>query len=94
MTITSFGIWFCSRRENVPPETTAAASADSQQSSEGHAHDNENEPESDEALAWRMMQEEEQAFQQRMMAMAGIGKRLLRHIFLPFVSQLIVLSET
>lgn len=56
--------------ENVPPFTVGQQGMGS--SSGGQEQDD---PESmtDEQLAWKLMQEEEQALQQRMMAMAGLG---------------------
>lgn len=67
----------CRRRENVPPDSEANVSLDNAYRPILASSDQigpENEPESDEALAWRMMQEEETAFRQRMMALAGISE--------------------
>lgn len=55
--------------ENVPPFAVGQGMG----SYSGEQEQVDPESMTDEQLAWKLMQEEEQALQQRMMAMAGLG---------------------
>lgn len=61
--------------ENIPPQYVMARHVN--RCSEQEVEGSEDVPLTDEELAWQLMQQEEQEFQSRMMAMAGIGACLM-----------------
>lgn len=61
----------CSSMENIPP-SSAHQSAQVLQDDYGTLDQGERQL-TDEEIAWKLMQEEEDEFQKRMLAMAGVG---------------------